>query len=320
MKFSVVTPSFGQLDWLELCVASVRDQVANLATQGAGSGEQGVNRGNEWRVTSDESMKRAASPLTIEHIVCDGRSEGIAEFKERMLARFPETPHYRLEFIIGPDAGMYDAINKGLRRVTGEVCSYLNCDEQLLPGSLAAVGDYLAKHTDIDVVFGDAVVVGREGEPLCYWRPYVPSLAHLAGATLNTLSCSTFFRRSVVEAGHFFEPQWKVVGDLRWIRGLLEKRRAMVCVSRPLAAFTFLGDNLGAGAKAREEFEASRESSGGPGRWFRRGWHGVRKLFSGAYVQRKVTYDLFTLSDPSRRRRFTCESLGWTWPGLAKPR
>jgi len=320
MKFSIVTPSFGQLDWLELCVASVRDQVASLATQGAGSGEQGVNRGNEWRVTCDESKKRAASPLTIEHIVSDGGSDGIAEFKERMLARFPETPHYRLEFIIGPDAGMYDAINKGLRRATGEVCSYLNCDEQLLPSSLAAVGDYFAKHTDIDVVFGDTIVVGRDGEPLCYWRPYVPSLAHLAGATLNTLSCSTFFRRSVVEAGHFFEPQWKVVGDLRWIRGLLEKRRAMVCVPRLLAAFTFLGDNLGAGAKAREEFEASRESARGPICCFRRGLHGIRKLFSGAYVRRKVTYDLFTLSDPTRRRRFTCESLGWNWPGLSKPR
>ena len=28
MTFSVVTPSFNQLDWLRLCVSSVRDQVA----------------------------------------------------------------------------------------------------------------------------------------------------------------------------------------------------------------------------------------------------------------------------------------------------
>ena len=299
MKFSVVTPSFGQLNWLELCIASVRDQVAQ---------------------TGDDSKKGAASSPTIEHIVCDGGSDGIEEFRERTLARFPETQNYRLDFIVGPDAGMYDAINKGLRRATGDVCSYLNCDEQLLPGSLVAVGDYFADHAHTDVVFGDTIVVGRKGEPLCYWRPYVPSLAHLAGATLNTLSCSTFFRRSVIEAGHLFEPQWKVVGDLRWIRRMLEEGRPMACLPRPLAAFTFLGDNLGAGAKAREEFEASRESSGGPVRWLRRVIHGVRKLFSGAYVRRKVTYDLFALSDPSRRRRFTCESLGWTWPGLAKSR
>jgi glycosyltransferase involved in cell wall biosynthesis len=287
VKLSVVTPSFNQLDWLELCIASVADQ-----------------RGVEF----------------IEHIVCDGQSEGIEDFEKRMLAQFPETTKYRLEFIVGPDAGMYDAINKGLRRASGDLCSYLNCDEQLLPGSLATVGDYFTTHAGTDVIFGDTIVVGREGEPLCYWRPYVPSVAHLAGATLNTLSCSTFFRRSVIEAGHLFEPQWKVVGDLRWIRGMLEKGRPMACLPKPLAAFTFLGDNLGAGATAREEFEASRESSGGPLRWFRRGLHGIRKLFSGAYVQRKVTYDLFALSDPTRRRRFTSESLGWTWPGLTKSR
>ena len=287
MKFTVVTPSFRQLDWVELCIASVADQ-------------HGVE--------------------SVEHIVCDGGSAGIEEFRSKMKDRYPYTNGYKLEFVIGPDSGMYDAINKGLRRATGDVCSYLNCDEQLLPGSLASIGECFTKHAGIDVVFGDTVVVGREGEPLCYWRPYVPSLKHLAGATLNTLSCSTFFRRSVVEAGHLFEPQWKVVGDLRWIRGLLEKGRAMACLSKPLAAFTFLGDNLGASGKAREEFEASRKGGDGFVRWFRRGLHGVRKLFSGAYVRRKVTYDLFTLSDPTRRRRFTCESLGWNWPGLSKPR
>jgi glycosyltransferase involved in cell wall biosynthesis len=312
VKFSVVTPSFGQLEWLELCVASVRDQVANSAKQGA-------DRGDGPLVAGGESAEEAEA-LSIEHIVCDGGSEGIEEFRQRMRARFPQTPHYRLEFVIGPDAGMYDAINKGLRRASGDICSYLNCDEQLLPGALAAAGDYFGNHADTDVVFGDTVVVGRNGEPLCYWRPYVPSLAHLAGATLNTLSCSTFFRRSVVEAGHLFEPQWKAVGDLRWIRGLLEQRRRMACVPKPLAAFTFLGDNLGAGAKARQEFEASRESRSGAVRWLRRGMHGMRKLFSGAYVRRKVTYDLFALSDPLRRRRFTCESLGWTWPGLSNSR
>lgn len=287
MRFTIVTPSFNQLDWLELCIASVADQ-------------HGV--------------------ASVEHLVCDGGSEGIDGFKGRMLARFPETSHYRLEFFVGPDAGMYDAINKGLRRATGDICSYLNCDEQLLPGALTTVGEYLSKHTEMDVAFGDTIVVGREGEAICYWRPYVPTLKHLAGSTLNTLTCSTFFRRSVVEAGHFFEPQWKVVGDLQWIRGLLEKQRSMACLRAPLAAFTFLGDNLGASAKAHEEFGASREASSGLQRAMRRGWHGVRKLFSGAYVRRKVTYDLFTLSEPSRRRRYTCPSLGWKWPGLEKKR
>ena len=277
-RFSVVTPSFGQLDWLELCVASVADQ-------------------------SDVAH--------VEHIICDAGSPGIEEFSVRALARFAPSETYRLVFQVEPDAGMYDAINKGLRQASGEICSYLNCDEQLLPGALGAAGEFLGAHPGVDVVFGDTILVDATGEALCYWRPYVPTAVHLAGATLNTLSCSTFFRRSVLEDGHFFDPQWKAVGDLVWVRGLLEARRAMACLPRPLAAFTFLGDNLGASRRAEEEFHATRRGQGGAAS---RLLHGLRKFLSGAYVRRRVGYDLFALSAPLRRQRYTHERLGWMWP------
>ena len=301
MHFSVITPSYNQLEWLELCIASVRDQVAQ--------------KGDEWRVASGESKKSAGMPLSIEHIVCDGGSAGIEEFQKRMLERFPNTSNYRLEFVIGPDEGMYDAVNKGLRRAQGEICSYLNCDEQLLPAALARVGDYFSKQPDIDVVFGDAILVDRRGVALCYWRPYVPTLNHLSGATLNTLSCSTFFRRGIAERGHLFEPQWKAIGDLQWIRRLLEAHCSMGCLHHALAAFTHLGDNLGASEVAKEEFDLTRTKRSGAQRVFRRGIHFVRKALSGAYVKRDFTYELFTLGDSSRRREHHHLNLGWTWPG-----
>jgi glycosyltransferase involved in cell wall biosynthesis len=232
-----------------------------------------------------------------------------------MLARFPETPDYRLEFVIGPDAGMYDAINKGLRRAKGEVCSYLNCDEQLFPAALARVRDYLSQHTEIEVVFGDAILVDRQGLALCYWRPYVPTLNHLSGATLNTLSCSTFFRRGIVERGHLFESQWKAIGDLQWIRDLLEARCFMGCLHHALAAFTHFGDNLGASEIAKKEFDLTRIKRSGVQRVFRRGIHFARKALSGAYVKRSVTYELFALGDSARRCEYRHPNLGWTWPG-----
>lgn len=280
-SFSVTTPSFGQLSWLELCIASVADQ----------------------RDAGD-----------IEHIVCDGGSGGIGDFLRRMHERHPDRPGYRLRFEVEPDRGMYDAINKGLRLATGDICCYLNCDEQLLPGALSVVGRRFASAPGVDVLFGDAVVVDTAGEALCYWRPYVPTARHLSGATLNTLSCSTFFRRRVVEAGHLFDPDWKVVGDLLWIRGLLKAGRPMDSVREPLAAFTFLGSNLGASATAEDEFRRTRGTSD-PGRHLlRKALHGARKLLSGAYVRRRVTYDLFTAGNPLDRTRFRANALGWTWP------
>jgi glycosyltransferase involved in cell wall biosynthesis len=282
MKFSVITPSHNQLEWLELCIASVADQ-------------HGVE--------------------SVEHIICDGGSSGIEEFRKTMKERFPDTTGYRLEFVVGPDAGMYDAINKGLRRAKGNVCSYLNCDEQLLPGALEHVRDFLQRHPRIEVVFGDSILVDQHGLALCYWRPYVPTLNHLAGATLNTLSCSTFFRRSIVDEGQFFEPQWKTIGDLQWVRSLLVKRRSMACFHRPLAAFASLGENLGASRLAKEEFEATRTARRGALRTFRRAIHFARKLASGAYMRRNVTYDLFAFDSSGQRRRYNHPDLGWTWPG-----
>lgn len=283
--FSVVTPSFGQLPWLELCIASVADQ----AVEGG-----------------------------VEHIVCDGGSPGVEEFVRAMHARFPERPGHRLRFEIGPDKGMYDAINRGLRLSAGDLCSYLNCDEQLFPGSLEAVAWHFRREAAGEIVFGDALVIDREGNALCYWRPYVPTLGHLSGATLNTLSCSTFFRRSIVEAGHFFEPQWKVVGDLLWIRRLLEEKRRMHCLRRPLAAFAFLGDNLGASATADDEFERTRTRQSPAVRLAGRCLHGARKLASGAYVRRRMSYDIFTPSEPRHRQHFEASRLGWTWPSITK--
>ncbi len=265
-------------------------------------------------MTSGQSKQQAASSLTVEHIVCDGGSAGIEEFKQRMMERFPPTPDYRLEFVVGADAGMYDAINKGLSRATGDVCSYLNCDEQLLSGALAKVADRLDAEPATEVLFGDTIVVDGAGAALCYWRPYVPTLDHLGVATLNTLSCSTFFRRSLVDRGHLFDPAWKVAGDMLWIRGLLEVGRCMSCLHEPLAVFTWLGKNLGVSPTAREEFDKTRVPVTVMRRWVLRLHHGGRKLLSGAYLCRSADYAIFSLSARQERQHFRKAWLGWKWP------
>src|SRR5690349_18314195 len=48
---------------------------------------------------------------------------------------------HRVRAFIEKDGGMYDAINSGYRRATGDILAYLNCDEQYLPGALQAVDE-----------------------------------------------------------------------------------------------------------------------------------------------------------------------------------
>src|SRR5580658_5685732 len=52
----------------------------------------------------------------------------------------------RVQAFSEKDAGMYDAVNRGLRRASGEILSYLNCDEQYLPGALRAVETHFESH------------------------------------------------------------------------------------------------------------------------------------------------------------------------------
>ena len=51
-----------------------------------------------------------------------------------------------------PDKGIYDAMNKGWRRASGEYMLYLGCDDRLLDGALSALGD---NANSADLVFGD---------------------------------------------------------------------------------------------------------------------------------------------------------------------
>ncbi len=61
---------------------------------------------------------------------------------------------------------MYDAINRGLRRAGGDILAYLNCDEQYLPRALQAVRGFFEQHPACEMVFGDVVMVGPQGEYL----------------------------------------------------------------------------------------------------------------------------------------------------------
>src|ERR1700737_2128649 len=131
------------------------------------------------------------------------------------------------KLFIEKDTGMYDAINRGLSKARGDICAYLNCDEQYLPGTLRKVASYFADHPNIDILFGDAVLIDSNGRPLSYRRAILPTRRHLRLSHLNTSTCATFFRQKLFANGFRFNPEWKAIGDAVWVDELLEKKVAM---------------------------------------------------------------------------------------------
>lgn len=64
-------------------------------------------------------------------------------------------------FVSEPDGGQSDAINKGLRRATGEIVAYVNSDDILAPGSLEKVGAFFRANPQVDWLAGSCRVFGE---------------------------------------------------------------------------------------------------------------------------------------------------------------
>ena len=159
----------------------------------------------------------ADQAVELEHIVQDaGSDDGTLDWL---------TADRRVKAFVEKDSGMYDAVNRGLRRASGEILAYLNCDEQHLPGALPAVSDYFDLHPGVDVIFSDCVVVDGAGKFICFRKVQLPTRHHIKVSHLPTFTCSTFFRRRIIdERGFYFDPEWRVIGDIQWMLRLLEAR------------------------------------------------------------------------------------------------
>lgn len=93
----------------------------------------------------------------VEHIVVDG---GSADETLAVLRRHPQ-----VTWVSEPDTGQAAAINKGFRIARGEVYSWLNADDYLLPGAVSAAVAVLLE-TGCALVHGGWRQVAEDGTPL----------------------------------------------------------------------------------------------------------------------------------------------------------
>ena len=56
-------------------------------------------------------------------------------------------------FLSEPDKGMYDAINKGMKKAKGQILAYLNSDDFYYPGTLSFINLYFEDHPEFDLIY-----------------------------------------------------------------------------------------------------------------------------------------------------------------------
>jgi glycosyltransferase involved in cell wall biosynthesis len=136
-----------------------------------------------------------------------------------------------------PDHGQGDAINRGFAHTSGEIMAYLNSDDLLLPGALAYVAGYFAAHPEVDVVYGNRVMIDEHDQQIGSWvlpRHDDDELALLDFVPQETL----FWRRTAWDAaGGRIDPDLSFAIDWDLLLRLRDSGATMVRLPRFLGAF-----------------------------------------------------------------------------------
>jgi glycosyltransferase involved in cell wall biosynthesis len=143
-----------------------------------------------------------------EHVIIDGGStDGTLD----LLA------HYKhLSVMSEPDAGMYDALNKGIARSTGEIVGFLNSDDLFEAKSFESALEAFKAEPRAEAVTGKAVTFedGRSGRRILKMLPAVNSHDIARQLTIGVpIINAWFFRRSVIDRIGAFDLNFRISAD-----------------------------------------------------------------------------------------------------------
>jgi glycosyltransferase involved in cell wall biosynthesis len=124
----------------------------------------------------------------------------------------------RVPFVSEKDAGQADAINRGLAHATGEVLGYLNSDDVLRPGALAAVGDAFASDPDLVFVWGRAAYIDVSGNAVSTYLVRPDAIESLADACFIAQPAAFFRRKAWEDVGPFDTSLHHVLDYDYWLR------------------------------------------------------------------------------------------------------
>jgi glycosyltransferase involved in cell wall biosynthesis len=123
------------------------------------------------------------------------------------------------------DRGQTDAINKGLKLITGEIVAYLNADDVLLPGSLDSVAKIFIEHPEVQWLSGKCKIIDDNGKDVrgaisTYKNLLLYSSSfHLLLITNYISQPATFWRHDLLESCGLFDSNLNYVMDYEyWLR------------------------------------------------------------------------------------------------------
>lgn len=197
MKFSVVTISFNQREYLQEALDSVLQQ----------------------------------DHPEIEYIVVDpGSTDGSRELIQQYADRLAHV-------VFEPDRGAADGLNKGFRRANGEIFGFLNSDDVLLPRAISSVNNFFHQNPDCGVALGNGFIVDARGNRIRHIRSAGFTVSRYFYGAATWLQQATFFRREAFEAVGGFNVINRSCWDGELVVEMVSKGAKVKYIDQDLALF-----------------------------------------------------------------------------------
>ena len=202
MKITVITPTWNQAEFIEETIKSVVSQT--------------------WK--------------DIEYIIIDNCSDdGTDKIVEKYMEEYPY-----ITYIREPDHGQAEAINKGLRRATGDIVCWINSDDFYYSDTvLEKVCNIFAAQEDCYILVGDGIYCDKEGnftEPIPCNRGVKP---WVLSRWYYILQPAAFWRR---EKGMFLDTKYNYVFDWKFFVEL-QQRHPFTFLPECLSVYRMYEDN-----------------------------------------------------------------------------
>ena len=127
--------------------------------------------------------------------------------------------HPALRFVSEPDAGVADAVNKGLRMARGAILTIQSSDDVFVPGAVAAAAAAFATQPELGLVYGDVELVDGESRVIGADIQGPFDLARYLGRLMYVPQPGAFFARRVLESVGGWREEFSYAADADfWVR------------------------------------------------------------------------------------------------------
>lgn len=173
-----------------------------------------INRNNAAGLERTMQSVAAQTRTDLEYVVVDGAS---TDGSQDVIQKLSETFGNRIKWVSEPDAGIYSAMNKGIRMATGDYVQFLNSGDSLASKDVVERMYFALEQNGYpSILYGNmlkAMPDGRTRRDRCFAGKPITLKGFIRGSLNHS---PAYIKKSLFEKYGLYDESMRIVSDWKW--------------------------------------------------------------------------------------------------------